>query len=57
MVNEQYFEQNLKDFLELFLKKSRLHIPGVFAPLPCTVCLVVITVVLTAQDLFVNLES
>ena len=41
MVNGQCFEQNLNDFLELFSKKCRFHIPGVFAPLPCTVYLVI----------------
>ena len=41
MVNEKYFEQNLNDFWNFFLKMFRLHIPGVFAPLPCTVYLVI----------------
>ena len=41
MVNWQYFEQNLNDFFWTFLEKSsNFIIPGVFAPLPCTVYLV-----------------
>ena len=36
------FGQVLDDVFVLFWKKLKLHIPGVFAPLPCTVYLVVI---------------
>ena len=34
------FGQVLDDFFALFRKKVKLHIPGAFAPLPCTVYLV-----------------
>ena len=35
------FGQVLDGFFALFSKKLKLHIPGAFAPLPCTVYLVI----------------
>ena len=45
MQNEKYFGRFLDDFFALFFSSQKVETsyfpsPGVFAPLPCTVCLV-----------------